>query len=280
MQLTYEDCSVPDLPAERYHAIEALSSTVARDLLSASPRHALHRKQHREETPAMRLGTALHSAVLEPDRRMIAVAPHVDRRTKDGKARYEEFLLSNAGKITLSAEQGDLLSGMLCGIRRCKSALALMDAAPTRELSLFARDPAANVLCKARLDALSQASRFVLDVKSTSGLATRDEFERAIATRGYGFQAAFYMHVASLLGYEVDTFAFMVVASEPPHECAVFMLQPEVIDLYMPQVTKAMQTYAGCIAKAEWPGYEDKVHAIGVPVWLRRQLEDGLEVAA
>ena len=228
----------------------------------------------------MRLGTALHSAVLEPERRMIAVAPHVDRRRKEDKARYEEFLLSSEGKITLTPEQGDLVSGMLCGIRRCKSALALLDAAQTRELSLFARDPATRVPCKARFDALSESTKFILDVKSTSGLATRSEFERAIATRGYGFQAAFYMHVASLLGYEVDTFAFMVVESEPPHECAVFMLQPEVIELYMPQVTKALKTYAGCIATAEWDGYEDKVHEIGVPVWLRRQLEDGLEVAA
>lgn len=278
--MTYENTSVPDLPAEQYHAIEALSSTVARDLLSASPMHALHRKQHREETQAMRLGTALHAAVLEPERRMIAVAPHVDRRTKEGKARYEEFLLSSEGKITLTAEQGELLSGMLCGIRRCKSALALLEAAPTRELSLFARDPVTNVLCKARLDAISVPEKFIVDVKSTSGLATRGEFERTMSTRGYGFQAAFYMHVAALLGFEVDAFAFVVVESEFPHECAVFMLQPEVIDLYMPQVTKAMRTYARCIGKAEWPGYEDKVHEIGVPVWLRRQLEEGMEVAA
>ena len=280
MQLTYEDCSVPDLPAERYHAIEALSSTVARDLLSASPRHALHRKQHREETPAMRLGTALHSAVLEPERRMIAVAPDVDRRTKDGKAKYEEFLLANAGKITLTADQGDLLAGMLCGIRRCKSALAMLEAAPTRELSLFARDPSINVPLKARLDAISVTEHFILDVKSTTEEATEHEFKQAIAKRGYGFQAAFYMHVAALLGYRVDAFVFVVVESKPPHECAVFMLQPEVIDLYMPQVTKVMRTYAQCVGKAEWPGYEDKVHEIGVPVWLRRQLEEGMEVAA
>jgi hypothetical protein len=278
--MTYENTSVPDLPAEQYHAVEALSSTVARDLLWASPRHALHRKQHREETPAMRLGTALHSAVLEPDRRMIAVAPDVDRRTKDGKAKYEEFLLANAGKITLTADQGDLLAGMLCGIRRCKSALAMLGAAPTRELSLFARDPSINVPLKARLDAISVTEQFILDVKSTSEKATEHNFKQAIAKRGYGFQAAFYMHVASLLGYEVDTFAFVVVESEPPHECAVFMLKPEVIDLYMPQVTKAMRTYAQCVGKAEWPGYEDKVHEIGVPVWLRRQLEEGMEVAA
>jgi exodeoxyribonuclease VIII len=280
MQLTYENCSVPDMPAERYHAIEALSSTVARDLLSASPMHALHRQQHRDETPAMRLGTALHSAVLEPERRMIAVAPDVDRRTKDGKARYEEFLLANAGKITLTAEQGDLLAGMLCGIRRCKSALSVLNVAPSRELSLFAREPAKGVLCKARIDALSVSERFILDVKSTSGVATTDEFERAIAARGYGFQAAFYMHVASLLGYEVDTFAFVVVESEPPHGCAVFMLEPEVIDLYMPKVAKSIETYAGCVGNAEWPGYEDKVRRIGIPAWQRKQLLDGMEVAA
>jgi len=278
--MTYENTSVPDLPAEQYHAVEALSSTVARDLLSASPRHAQYRKQHPEEKPAMRLGTALHSAVLEPERRMIAVAPHVDRRRKEDKARYEEFLLSSEGKITLTPEQGDLVSGMLCGIRRCKSALAMLEAAPTRELSLFARDPSTNVPLKARLDAISVTEHFILDVKSFGEKATEHNFKQAIAKRGYGFQAAFYMHVAALLGYRVDAFVFVVVESEPPHECAVFMLQPEVIDLYMPQVTKAMRTYAQCVGKAEWPGYEDKVHEIGVPVWLRRQLEEGMEVAA
>jgi len=278
MQLTYEDCSVPDLPAERYHAIEALSSTVARDLLSASPRHAQHRKQHREETQPMRLGTALHAAVLEPERRKVAVAPYGDRRTKEGKARYEEFLLSNAGKITLTPEQGELLTGMLCGIRRSQRALAFLDAAPTRELSLFARDPSTNVPLKARLDAISVTEQFILDVKSTSGLATPAEFGRVIENKGYLFQAAFYMHVASLLGYKVDTFAFLAVESEPPHECLVHIARPDDVDRHVPQIKKAMQTYAQCVGRAEWPGYEDKVHEIGLSPWNRRKLDEEMEV--
>ena len=54
-----------------------------------------------EPTPAMVFGTVVHKMLLEPHTfdNEFAVAPLVDRRTKDGKAAYQDFLDHLDGRL-------------------------------------------------------------------------------------------------------------------------------------------------------------------------------------
>ena len=65
-----------------------------------------------KETPAMKLGTATHCAILEPERFDIEYieAPYIDRRTKDGKALWSE--LEQSGKIVLTHEEYSNVTSM------------------------------------------------------------------------------------------------------------------------------------------------------------------------
>ena len=74
----------------------------------------------------MKLGTATHCAILEPERFEIEYveAPCVDRRTKDGKALWSE--LEQSGKIILSSDEYTKVVEMASAMRRHELASKLI----------------------------------------------------------------------------------------------------------------------------------------------------------
>lgn len=262
---------VHDMPAAEYHAAEALGSSTIRALLSSTPAHALYKLQNSEPSEAMALGTAVHCAVLTPAlyKAEIAVAPKCDRRTKDGKDLYARFLESVGDRTVISAEQQVVVESISTEIRDCRTASALLDRCQQRELSLFHLDKYAT---KARLDAYGRG--IVLDIKTTRD-ASRAAFERSISQYGYGIQAAHYRRVMEGVGLPFTDFIFIVVETEPPYGVAVYAMEEEVIALYEPQVEQAISDWTVCQETQSFRAYPDEIQKVGVPRWLRRQLEEG-----
>lgn len=70
-----------------------------------SPSHYIeYLRKDRTKTTAMSLGSLIHCLILEPSKfnEQFIVAPSVDRRTKEGKAEYEKFLLESNGKEVIT----------------------------------------------------------------------------------------------------------------------------------------------------------------------------------
>ena len=80
---------------KEYRKSEGVSSTDLKKMVK-SPAHYKYWKEHSEEldTNSFLIGRAVHKYVLEKDDffNEFAVAPLVDRRTKDGKAEWSLFL--------------------------------------------------------------------------------------------------------------------------------------------------------------------------------------------
>ena len=92
----------PAMPAEQYHATDAVSASLLKQI-AKSPAHAkAYLSQQQEPTAAMLFGTAFHCAVLEYEKFTQQYAVFVgDKRTKDGKATYEALVAE--GKTTKEA---------------------------------------------------------------------------------------------------------------------------------------------------------------------------------
>jgi exodeoxyribonuclease VIII len=271
---------VEDMPAAVYHAVDALGSSTLRKVLSASPAHAMAALRNRKETASQRLGTALHAALLEPAKfeAQIAIAPECDRKTKDGKATWEAFQLQAEGRTVITVDQGESLAGMVESVKASKAAAGLLRMANVREVSVFATDPLIGLPIKARLDAWAPGDRgeFIVDIKTTSALASRSEFERTLASYGYGAQAAFYMRVARAAGLKVSEFIFIAVETSEPYGVACYALDEEVVALFDPDVDRAIGLWAEAVRSRVFRSYPDEVQKLGAPKWLRRQLEEGV----
>ena len=129
-----------------YHAHSGISKS-SLDLIHRSPAHYLASKSMpREETPAMKLGTAFHTLVLEPAR-FVAEYDFIegDRRTKAVKDAIKDA--EAAGKVILTKDEFDEVSGMRDSVFKNRIAATLLDGA-TIEHSVFSELDGVRVKCR------------------------------------------------------------------------------------------------------------------------------------
>jgi exodeoxyribonuclease VIII len=250
------------LPAEAYHAHEAMSASGAKKILRSPMHYKLMRETPSEPTAAMEFGTAVHCGVLEPERYDSCVV-RADFASKRGKA-YDEFAAQHQGQIILLTDEHDRAASCIAAVRASPAGRRLLQGAKT-EVSLFWQDKQYNVPCKARLDAISLGG--VSDVKTAKD-AGPDEFSRACATFSYHLPGAHYLNgYEAVLNETPEFFAMIVVESEPPHAVAVYELGRASIVYGLRQMDEAMSRYRDAVAKGKWEGYGDKIITIDLPKW-------------
>jgi hypothetical protein len=263
-----------NVPMDEYRAWPHVSQSVLSVMRSKSPAHALEYMTHPpEQTPALMMGTAVHMATLQPELfdQHYAMAPQIDRRTKEGKAAWAAFQEEHPGATILSEDDYMRCLLMAKSVRNHPIASKLLIGEV--EQSATWTDPATGLTCKARFDVVSKFG-VLADLKTTCD-ASREAFERSIWTYRYYLQAAFYLNGAQALGIPADYFTFMAVEKEPPYAVVVYNLMGEVIEAGREELKPLMETYAKCIETDTWPGYATEVVEIGVPAWAWRRLEEG-----
>lgn len=257
-----------------YHAVDAMSASRLKVLDRSTSLHLAHDIANPPDGPALVMGRALHCKVLTPQLwlRDFAVAPAVDRRTKEGKAEWERFVSSAGHRTVLTADQDEEVKQMAWAIEEHPDAAQVCQQLEGEaELSLFAM--VNGVRAKARFDRVVEVGgeRIIVDVKTTSGSASRAEFERSVWNFGYGLQCAFYLHMARLCGIEAQHFVFVVVEKASPHAVAVYRFKDEVVASFEPRMMSLVEKYAKFVADGP-RGYEG-VTEIGIPTWALASIQ-------
>lgn len=221
-----------DLANETYRAAEGYSSTTLRDALSGGMAKVQWRRQaprKAEDSPALSLGTAVHTALLEPERfaAEYAKAPVVNLRTNEGKEHMAAFEADceHFGQTPLKADDYDTVTLMRDSALAYPTVAELL-ANGAAELSIFYRTHA-GVLLKVRPDWLGCYGRalFILDIKTTDDVL---DFGKSVEKFGYHVQAAFYQHVIQqALGLQAD-FAFCAIGKRI--ECGCYPVQLGILD--------------------------------------------------
>lgn len=253
-----------DMPAEHYHATEAMSSGGAKKMLASPAHYKLMRDTANAPSAAMLLGTGVHTLTLEPHRAgEIVCMPEFNNRTNAGKAERDAWLAENAGKQAFSPEDYTRVINTHAAIRAHPGAATLLSDGKA-EVSLMWRDVKYDVPCKSRYDWI-RADGGLVDLKTTK-VASADGFKRTIANFMYHVQAAFYWS-----GYEhmfdrsPAFWAFVAAETEPPHGVACYVLQEDAIRAGMRHVETALRRYRECLDAGRWPGYSEEIQPISVP---------------
>lgn len=239
----------------------------------APPRTPAHYKARQdglvytEQTPAMRLGSLVHRAVLEPDtyRNAFVIKPEgMNFATKDGKD-----WKSAQTKPILTGDDASTVSSIVEAVWRHSYAKRLLKDAVT-EQCLFAED-SHGMLRKGRLDAMIKGSA-VPDLK-TSASADPQEFERSIGKFRYHVQAAYYLDLCKLVGIEKSQFIYIVVEKTPPYAVAVYSLDSEAIELGRMEYQRDLTAVRHCMEKDAWPGFTEDITVVGLPAWMQKAAE-------
>lgn len=265
------------LSFEDYCGIDAVNNSALTEIITRSPAHyrAYRDGERKYESDAMARGTALHAALLEPDRfeAEYAIGPDVDLRTKAGKEEWAACVADHPGKTLIRGADAPNILGMRRSLwTHPTSSSVLRTCGRDTELVCVWLDDRTGLRCKARIDAYSAALGMVVDLKSMRD-ARPEELSRSVANYGYHRQAAFYVRGAKACGLECDAMTFLAVEPDPPYEPTCFTLGPDSLRLAEAEIDRALLRVAWCIEHDAWPGYASEVVTVELPDWYFKREE-------
>jgi exodeoxyribonuclease VIII len=259
------------MPGREYHALEATSKTRLWDF--GKSERAVRDGIGFTGSPAAAFGSLVHGLLLEPQHfdRDFSVAPECDRRTKEGKAAWADYLIASAGKEVVTQEQVDAAKACVSAIYEQHGELVRpLLAGAMRECSIVWTDEATGMQCKARPDAV--AGSVLVDLKTTVDVSPHT-IRRIAAQRGWHAQLGWYAHALGLTGHSIEYAIVVAVESSAPYECAVYEVAQESLRAGLDECRELLARYAAAKASGQYrPRYQD-VMPLALPSWYKKGLD-------
>ena len=247
-----------------YHSGSEISSSKAKDILKFGPKSywALHVDKNRpkkEPTAAMKLGTMVHAAVLEPDLFKSTYKVVSSRSTKKGKEEAENVLSQGLEPCTKS--DYDLCIKMRDSVHSDLVAKELLTNG-VAEKSYFWKDEKTGLNCKCRPDWLNKD--IIVDLKTSRSGVSPKEFAKTVVQFQYHLQASWYLSGVQ----KASKFIFIVVRSEYPYDVATYELDTEALKEGQRLSRDALEQIAECQMLDYWPSWsQDSVQTLSLPRW-------------
>jgi len=261
-----------NVPNEDYHKSPGISKS-GLDLINKSPAHYKFAPP-RKPSAAMHIGTAIHTAILEPvvfQDKYMCLENIDDKRKSEYKEAVKEF-----GKdFVLTASESANIKGMQEALSLNHDANKLINSIEYAELSCYATN-INGVLLKCRFDGLT-ADGVAIDLKKTRDASARG-FGKSVAEYRYHVQEAFYRHVYALAAsVPLERFVFIAVEDNAPYYSKVWQLDSEAANIGLHEANKDIQSYTIAYNDDYWPLPDGGTELLSLPAWKINQYEEELE---
>ena len=209
---------------KQYHSSQAISASGLKYIWKKSVWHFLNQKPY--ESDSLSLGTAVHTALLEPKElyKDYIVMPKFDGRTKEGKEQKAKFLAQaeEENKQLLDAGDYNTITGILENFNRNEQAKEYTQG--EIELSHYLTFKGMDV--RVRPDCINRVQNFISDPKTCQDNSPK-AFIRDVYKWGYHLQAAFY---SDALGIPPENFIFIACETNYPYSVQCYTLSEEHIE--------------------------------------------------
>lgn len=217
------------------------------------------------KTKAASMGTALHTALLEPHLfdDEIEVTSIKGRDTKV----FQELIIENPDKVILNEIEAEQVKLMAMSAKCHPTFKSILDADGLCEESIFAACPETGLQLKIRPDKITNLNELPVfnDVKTSKCLEdwrSEVEWKNPLFEMGYGFTAAFYLYVGSIhYGVELQEYNFLVqqnVISMGTYPSTVFKItRQELIDYgFWDDMIGCLRWFKQVQDSGDWNTYE------------------------
>ncbi|PHS61047.1 MAG: hypothetical protein COB09_19050 [Thalassobium sp.] len=285
---------IKDLSNKDYHAHKATSRSALMEL-NKSPKKYHHKfiseDYEHKETDALRLGSAFHTLVLEPEDFAEHCAIHPEGKKRPTKPQlnakektdstallikfWEKFDDENDGKTIIKQDEVDKLTAMAKSLRSEPAAQKILGQKGLIEPSIFWTDKETGIDMKCKLDFVPLNYSILVDLKTTASV-DRNKFEKSIADFGYDLQAFIATEaIFQLTGTRPEMFVFAAVEKEPPYDTGFFMADSIVLKRGELLYRHLLNKLAGCRVKDEWPSQGGgKVQAVSLSPWVINKMDE------
>lgn len=236
--------------------------------LAETPAHYRYAADHDSvATAAMRLGSAVHSAVLTPSSfRQDYTIKDWDGRTAAGKA--HAATIAAFGVEILSVEEADTCEAIATAIHDHPAASLLLADAAMVESEIVWDD--GGIACAGRLDVVTNRGQ-VVDLKTARSIST-SAIQRTVINRMYHGQLSWYRTgLMAAAGIDGPPPAIIWVESQPPYCVRVTRLSQRLVALGDTLVDRLLGEFRRCLDEDTWRGYSDGIEEIDAPEWATEE---------
>ena len=250
-----------------YRSRDGISSTELKKIMK-SPLHYKHYKENpQEDTPTLLFGRAAHKYALETYDfyNEFAVAPICDRRTKEGKAIWEQFIIDSQGKDVITQEQFEQIDAMRNSAYATPFVAKLLSG--DKELSFWGKDEETGLVTKCRPDCITEwnGKHILVDYKTCTD-AENTKFYRDSIKYGYDLQLAYYYDILKQnTGHD---YMVVIIAQEKtaPYVTNVFQLSDNYLENGRNLYKEMLKVYKECSETDNWYGYmKNGISILGQP---------------
>jgi len=296
MSKKFED-GIYHISNDEYHSSEGLSRSALWEF-NKTPYHYWYRylnpeREAQKATPAMQLGTLVHTMILEPHLldEQFKIKPEIEplpalQLLKDvGREAYDlqkeqrqaiadsnaqlldEFNDSLEGHEIITQDTYEQALAMKGAHDSNQDAVSLTKNAKV-EQSIYFTHEETGLQVKARPDAW--LGSIVTDVKTCQDASQRS-FEHEAVKYGYYLQAGIIHEALKSVGVTMDDFCFSCVEKKAPFSTAIYALDDEAIQYGVDLFEKLIREFAKCKKENYWPSYGLKT--INVAQYLLKEVE-------
>lgn len=255
------------MTVEEYRKDPALNFSLAKILATETPAHFLEARENpdREETIAMRMGTAVHD-LLQGKFQEYAIKPAFNPITRNqadtwhGNKTWCKEWMSEQILPMLSADEYAAVVGMRDALSENPVFQMLQQMCPVVETPVFATYRGVKI--KALPDMIgydSEGNRFIVDLKTALDVSAF-KFAKTVKNMCYHIQQAWYCNAVALAEglEEKPRYMLFTVEKSRPHLTRSFFLPDKASEQGQRQMDKIIDLYLECMEKDLWPGYPDQ----------------------
>lgn len=266
-------CSEDDYYADAGSEVPRLSQSMAKIIVSQSPRHAFTAHPRLggvpgKATKAMDDGSVI-SALLLGKGAEIEVCAFADFRSADARTQRDTAIA--AGRIPVISSKYSALAECAEGLRASllEYNIDLSDGIPEFAVEWAERGEYGDVLCRGKMDLFVSKRGQIFDVKKTQSALPRD-CARSMMTYGYDIQDAAYRSAAAQLlpdmAGRIDM-VFLFMEMEPPYAVTPIRASGMMRQLGEMKWQRAVAIWERCLRTNRWPSYVDSVTEVDPPAY-------------
>lgn len=257
----------------KYSKLPGINATKLKRIIESPKalRHYLDTPFH--ETPSMRVGTAGHTAILEPER---FLGDYVffdgDKRRKE----WKEFKAAHEGDRIIDRAEYDTALAMRKAVLDHPVAGDIMRMRGEAERAIQWTHARTGEQCKALID-WHVPGAMLVDVKTARSIEPT-RFGNDSASLNYHVQFAWYSDGAFAAGLGDIPFKVITVANKAPHDVVVFDVPDDVLQVGRDLYEDALDLYLECKAADCWPGGYPEEQTLRLPYWAQPQDDEPLNL--
>lgn len=231
-------------------------------------------------TDALRIGGAIHCAVLEPEFFAARYVTYAESkcRGEGARKRWEEFQAAHRHMVILEPDELRRVHEVAAAVRSHQEARQLL-AKGRPEVPLIWTDAATGIACKCRLDWVTPKHQSV-ELKSALNIEAHS-FANMAWKYGYFHQVEHYAAgLGKQLGKTSEQIESFVIAveSSPPYDVCVYCPDDESLYAAREELAGIMSRLAQCRRTNIWPGRYPEKTFLTAPRYVLDSEEDDWQV--